>query len=657
MRHMTNVSAEAFSTISWLSQVPRIAIPVYQRDYRWRPGSCEQLLDDIRSVATDDGAGGTHFIGSMLVRPEASGALTLVDGQQRVTTLFLLMAAVRQIASERNAELVASLTDVLFTTGSTPRLRTHPRLAPTLERLLSDPVADAAGSALEENYTFIRHSIESDWQEVWRGVQRLEHVTIELGSNSNAQQIFESLNSTGTPLSDDELIHNYLHMGRSFDAQMQLEREVWESIETATLDATRDFWRDYLVLTSETQPDLVGEFGIYRAFRRRFPDPSVDFTGAVGKEWVAMAQVYGVLLDPSHEADHEISEQLAFLHAFGRATFPLVMGLYRDYQRGSAGKTDLVEALEQIQSLFLRRALVGLTRDLATVGSLCREYQHSGVPPQGLVRRTPEDVQVRLALSHESLPHAGYVLQRLQRPDVGESLQVEHIHPQTPQANWSSDGERTWGDLSTDEQAELRMLLQTIGNLTLLEASLNQGAGNRPFPQKAANYYHRSRVPETQVLAKRRSWGAEEIKERTRRLTEEFLQVWSRPSEEPMDQADHLVRVVDLERRPRRGIERNQFEYVTYRETVWGDTNDVKALFNRVFKALWASEPERLLQTAGDLIVTEKVQRSQYDHLGGDYYLFMGLASQWLLYETQKIISAFELDDEVRVKPATVDIG
>ena len=653
---MTNVTAQASMTLDWLSATPSIAIPIYQRDYRWTQGSCEQLLADVRAIASAPN-GRTHFIGSILSTPEQSGGVTLVDGQQRVTTIMLMLAAIRAHAVEGEPHTAAAIDQLTLAPGPamTPRLRSHGRHLAAMTKVMAGEgirtILESDGpvaTAFEENFVFLYERLERDWRSAWEGLHRLEHVTISLQPNASAQQIFESLNSTGAALSDDELIHNYIHMGLTHGEQVRLEQDTWAPIQETTRGRAREFWRDYLVLTSRTQPDFSGEFGIYRAFRRYMQHPQRDLTEKIRSEWVHNARLYGVLLDPSQEPDSELREQLDLLQAFGGARRPILLGLYGDQLMD---RPRLVATLEQLQSLFIRRTLVGLARDIGLSGTLCRDLRADPKKlPGAILRRTPEDPAVRLALTHSALPLAGYVLRRLQHPACAQGLQIEHIYPQTPLTHWTG-GDREWGELGNDEQARYRTLLNTIGNLTLLEAELNAGASNRSFRDKAA-YYARSRVQETRDLAERHTWDAASIEERTEHLVDRFLTTWPRRSDVPMDEPQELTRVVDLVIPRNSNADPDRFEYVVFRGELWGDVHKVKTLHLRVTNALDQLDSERLRTSEYGSHITatpDSGGRSAVplEHGG---YVYQGWWPCYLLEVVQAWITAFELDDEVRVK-------
>ena len=111
---------------------------------------------------------------------------------------------------------------------------------------------------------------------IWNGVQKLEHVSITLGERANAQQIFESLNSTGEPLRDHELIHNYVLMGLSHAEQTEIEEEYWLPIEENTGDAIGAFWRHYLVMLTGREVAVTGGRGVYEAFHDQFPRLGIE---------------------------------------------------------------------------------------------------------------------------------------------------------------------------------------------------------------------------------------------------------------------------------------------------------------------------------------------------------------------------------------------
>ncbi len=659
-----NVEATAVNTIGWLSSPDTtIVVPVYQRQYRWDIGGCEQLLSDIRAVSTTDAAD-THFIGSILSTASTSSAddahLVLIDGQQRITTLMLLIAALHHTLRADDPTLAAELERVLVRAGdpTTTKLRPHGAWADVFESVVLDrrsPADSQRESRFDDNYAFFRSQIRPDEAaRVWSGLKKLEHVSITLGAAANAQQTFESLNSTGAPLRDHELIHNYVLMGLSHAEQNEIEDEYWLPIERATGEQIGSFWRHYLVMLTGREVAADAERGVYDAFRHEFPRLDVATLRRRATEWREYAGIYGLLLDPSLVEDAAISRQFTYLNTFGRGSYPLVMRLYRDHAHGTLGFDDLIASLEQLQSLLLRRRIVGISTD-RLVARLCRAADRGrDALVHAVARITPSDERCRVGLKYGDLPHAHYVLGRLTGADPGDDLDLEHIVPLAPGDDWSPDGTRRWAELTDDEQNSFRALGETLGNLTLLEAPLAERAFDRSFDAKRA-LYAQSGVPLSSELAATPAWSTAAIAARTERLTREFVRVWARPAVVGIDD-DNLTPVLDA--RLRRGWPRGwqrEFDYVEFRGEHW-EVKDVRYLFNRIFRRLWTeSDVSRRAVVdysarRGGPLYPAMAWNGQWDEIAPGQFLYMGWDSRYMLTAVQGVLDEAGWASEVFLK-------
>ncbi|MCU1476606.1 MAG: hypothetical protein JWQ64_1299 [Subtercola sp.] len=662
----TNIDATAVNTVAWLSAAETtIVVPVYQRQYRWDIGGCEQLLGDIRSVADSD-ARHTHFIGSILSTDADDDTdddeLILIDGQQRITTLMLLVAALHhavlaQPAGVRDDTLAGQLAKVLVraTDPRQTKLRPHRAWAQVFESVVLDRRTegdDLRDSRFYDNYAFFRSQVRADEvARIWRGLQKLEHVAITLGADANAQQIFESLNSTGEPLRDHELIHNYVLMGLSHAEQSEIEDVYWAPIEQNTSEQIAGFWRHYLVMTTGREVTVAGERGVYDAFRQRFPRLDLATLRTHAAEWRQYSAAYRVLLEPTRAPDAEIARQLSYVNTFGRGMYPLVMRAYHDYSLGMIDTSILIETLEHVQALVLRRAVVGVNTD-RLVARLCRARQESQESlARAIARITPSDERVRVALKYSDLPHTAYVLGRIANVGTLAGLEVEHVFPLAPADAWSGDGIREWAEYTDDEQNSHRALAATLGNLALLEQSLADRAADESFPEKRA-LYAQSSVGTTSSIADTAAWATAAIAERTARLTDVFLRVWARAATVGIDD-DGLTPILDAVRRRGwpRGWER-EFEYVEYRGEHW-EVYDVKHLFNRVFKRLWADAREDVSSFStrrGGPIYEAQAWNGHWDALDETHFLYMGWDSKYMLTAVQGVLEEADFAAEVFVK-------
>ncbi|MGF6821142.1 hypothetical protein M2317_000028 [Microbacterium sp. ZKA21] len=657
MATATNVEATAVHTIEWLAApATTIVVPVYQRQYRWDIGACERLLSDVRAVSDEDDAH-RHFIGSILSAQDAAADdLILIDGQQRITTLMLLVAALHHAVRGHDEAMAAELERVLVRADDSRRtkLRPHDAWAELYETVVLDRRDDAEReSRFDDNYAFFRSQVHADEApRIWRGLKKLEHVSITLGPDANAQQIFESLNSTGEPLRDHELIHNYILMGLTHAEQRDVEERFWLPIEEHTGEAIGAFWRHYLVMRTGREVTANGEHGVYSAFRHSFPRVDIAHLEADAALWRHFAEIYGILLDPSREQDADVRRQLQFVNTFGRAAYPLVMSAYSEHARGLIPRDEFIETLERVQAMYLRRAIVNLPTD-RLIARLCRA-RTAGRDSlmRAIARITPSDERVSAVLKYGELPHAAYVLGRLEDVDDIAEYDLEHIVPAAPGDTWSGDGKRAWSELTEDEQNSHRALAPTLGNLTLLEQSLAERVFGESFPDKQRDAYARSGVAATRALAEADAWGTAAITQRTVRLTEELVRIWTRPELPEIDD-DGLTPILDAVRRRGwpAGWDR-EFSYVEYRGEHW-DVRDVKYLFNRVFRRAWTDDRAAALSYSarhGGPIYDAMAWKGHWDELDDAHFLYMGWDSNYMMSAVQGVLEQSGIAAEVFVK-------
>ncbi|MDX2375445.1 DUF262 domain-containing protein [Microbacterium sp. LRZ72] len=654
----TNIDATAVNTIRWLSATDAtIVVPVYQRQYRWDIGGCEQLLADIRAVADSDGQH-MHFLGSVLsslTSDAPAPELVLIDGQQRVTTLMLLVAALHHTIRATDPRLAGELERVLVRSNEPGRtkLQPHREWERVFERVvLGTDLAEGESrqSRFDDNYAFFRSQISADEApRIWRGLQKLEHVAITLGPGANAQQIFASLNSTGEPLRDHELIHNYVLMGLTHAEQSEIEDVFWLPIERNTGDAIGEFWRHYLVM--KTGREVSGEHAAYDAFRALFPRLDIDSLRLYAAQWRDFSAIYRILLDPPQAADPRLGRHLAYTATFGTGMFPLVMRVMRDLEQGVLQTDAAIGTLEMIQALLLRRAVSGLG-NARLVARLCRARDDGHEALVAAVSRvTPSDERVRIALKFGELPHARYVLERIADVDPGVDHDLLHVFPLAPPDTWTGDGMRTWAEYSEDEQNSHRALAPTLGNLVVLEPELAERALDASFPDQR-DVYRRSSVAATRAIADVETWNTAAISQRSAELTGRFVEVWPRPGAAAIDD-DGLTPILDaISRRGwPRGWER-EYEYTEYRGEHW-EIYNIRDLFNRVFRRLWADSRgavEEFSAQRGGPVYPARAWNGDWDELAGGAHLYMGWDARYMLSAVQGVLEHAGHAPEVFVK-------
>lgn len=654
MSQATNISAQAVRTAAWLGDPANsIVVPVYQRQYRWDIGGCEQLLNDIKEAGRG-ASESSHFIGSVLSShggKDDAAALVLIDGQQRITTLMLLIAALKH--STEDPQLSHELDRILFRPDkNTPKLLPHRAWADTYQQIISGTLAttSATNSRFENNYAFFRSQIRADDIEmIWNGLQKLEHVSITLSPAANAQQIFESLNSTGEPLKDHELIHNYVLMGLSHSQQLLFERNVWAGIEKNTGDNIAQFWEDYLVsLTGRELNQLRGR-GSYAAFQAQFPHLDQAVLQEVGESWLKLSESYAQLRQPESITNANIAEELQSLNSFGKISYPLTLSYLTDWQNGLVSDEELILVLRQLQSLFLRREIVGLNNERIVARLVRARAQGSEAVLEAIAKITPSDDRIRAMLKFTELPRADYVLRRLAKLPTKAPVQVVQVLPLMPAEAWNN-GTQTWSELNDDLQNSHRALAGTLGNLSLLEEELAEAAFDKSYPQ-FKSILSRSEI-ELNSSISAAAWNTRSISERTAELSAAFIESWPRLGSKAIDD-DGLTPILDA--KIRRGWPagwQREFAYVEYRGEHWQEFN-IRDLFNRIFKRLWLEEPElvtRFTTERGGPVYFEQAWNGQWDAIDGRASIYMGWDSSYMLLSLQDLLQEAGSAAEVFIK-------
>ncbi len=322
--------------------------------------------------------------------------------------------------------------------------------------------------------------------------------------------------------------------------------------------------------------------------------------------------------------------------------------------RGVIDRDAFIQTLEQVQSLLLRRTVVGVTTN-RLVARLCRARERGQDSlVRAIARITPSDERVRVALRYGDLPHARYVLGRLADVDCRRATSRSSTSSPSPPARTGAvtAGGRGRTTAKTSRTAIARSRRPSATS-TLLEEPLAERALDAVVPREALRPSTReAQIAATRELADVGAWGTAAIGQRTARLTGEFLRIWARPATVGIDD-DDLTPILDAQRRRGwpRGWQR-EFEYVEYRGEHW-EVHDVKYLFNRVFKRLWADSREHVVAYSarrGGPIFAAQAWNGQWDVIDEGRFLYMGWDSKYMLTAVQGVLEEAGLAPEVFVK-------
>lgn len=556
------MKAEDTLVTNLLEGAKQFIVPIFQRDYSWGTKHCQQLWKDVIRVGSDPNVKG-HFLGSVVYVAAEDNTATitrwlLIDGQQRMTTLTLLLIALRdrmnqvQVNGDGGDEVSTpeELDDYYLRNRhgkGDRRHKLHLRRADhdTLIALLDGKdIPDAASERVKENFLFLRDLVaQAEVQTVYAGIKKLVVVDVSLTrGQDDPQMIFESLNSTGVDLTQADLIRNFVLMRLDESSQTQLYEEHWQPIEQAFGRRYRTefdkFVKDFLTLQMRPGTPLKAA-EIYHEFRSYF-SRTVEKRGVDGiLSDLRRFGTYYTSFSLGQEKQPALKEAFARLRSLVEVASPVVLTLYDYYERAKTLSVDeFVEAIELLESFVFRRSVCDMqTRSLGQIfASLA--HRITEIQPllslkvalyrQGKKRRFPTDAEFREALETRDvydMRTCFYLLDRLEnlskeRIDTS-NFSIEHVMPQ------NEDLRQEWrAMLGSAWQAVQETWLHRLGNLTL--TGYNSTYSDRPFTEKKtiAGGFSDSPLRLNKFIREQSTWDATTIEQRGKQLAEKAIAVW-----------------------------------------------------------------------------------------------------------------------------------
>jgi len=545
-----------------LDGAKQFIVPIFQRDYSWGTKQCQTLWDDIIRVGSDHNTKG-HFLGSVvyIAAEENTADLTrwlLIDGQQRLTTLTLVMLALRARLKENGEEpgedtpAPDAIDDYYLRNRwgkGDRRYKLHLRRADhaTLAALLDGKTPGVGISErIMENFQFLKdkdHVGNADLQTLYNGIKKLVvvHVCLTRGQD-DPQMIFESLNSTGLDLTPADLIRNFVLMRLDEQTQTRLFEDYWQPIETAFGARYRTefdtFVRDYLTMRLRASRPIRSE-AIYRGFCDYFNGATKTDTVENTLADLKRFGTYYTALSFGTEKEPNLKSAFDRLHTLIEVAAPVILALYDCYDRAKTlTLQEFIQAVELLESYVFRRSVCDLqTHSLNQIfASLANRIQEQtpltslqvALYRQGKKRRFPIDNEFREALETRDvydMRNCFYLLDRLEnfskeRIDTS-TFTIEHVMPQ------NQDLRSEWRTmLGPDWKHVQETWLHRLGNVTL--TGYNQKYSDRPFNEKKTiqDGFNGSPLRLNKFIRERLTWTAAEIQERGTELANKATSVW-----------------------------------------------------------------------------------------------------------------------------------
>lgn len=554
------MKASENSLANLLQMKAQFTIPIYQRAYSWTQKQCQQLWDDIFAAGGDDERHG-HFIGSIVYISD-SGPLAklsrpvVIDGQQRLTTVSILMAAIRNHLRKpgEEGEVTAEDVNIDYLINVTAKGLDRYKLQltrndrSTLNALVDEqePPVHSSQRVLE-TYRFFEQKIDqlNDLTPLLHGVQKLMIVEVSLDlREDNPQLIFESMNSTGLALTQADLIRNYILMGLDPEQQEQLYTHVWHKMEQEFGQANYlkyfdTYMRHFLTLKMGEIPRIDSVYEKFKEYARTAS--SID---NIVRD-IARHATYFTRITLGREPDTLLKyafDDLAELDV--NVAIPFLLEVYEDYESRLLEKSEVDQVLRYVEAYIVRRAICDLPTNalnkifLTFSKSLDKERYVESVEARFRLLsgtgRYPNDEEFRRAFVlrdfYNLSKRRNYLLGKLtnhgnKEKVIIDSLTIEHILPQNENLStaWREELGPEWKRVQDT-------YLHTIGNLTL--TGYNASLGDRPFLEKRdmEGGFRSSQVSLNAGLRDLDHWNEQTIRSRAERLAHRAVKIWPYPA-------------------------------------------------------------------------------------------------------------------------------
>lgn len=530
----------------------QFVVPLFQRTYSWKRENIRKLWEDIQETQISNNF--SHFFGSFVTMPVPSSAsgvstYTIIDGQQRLTTMFILLAALRNRIIELwpDYEKKDEINELYLVNKYHPEQK-HKVVPTQADRDLFFAIIDELEPPLDHDHLLVEcYKFFRDKMVRLQDVEQLISVKntilskfcvvdIRLEDEEDPYLIFESLNATGTPLTQADLVRNYLFMRIGHSKQQEVYERIWFPMQQQLQDHLEPFIRHYLAMEG-TIPNFRRIYGTFKETADRQARVEQDVIDLM----VDLSEFSGYcykFLHPESEDQEELKVYFQKLKRLEVTTsYPLLLKLYEDHAKTRMSLDAFCECLRAIETYIVRRAVCGIPTNV-----LNRYFPtiYDSLDQNNLVdslktklgsgtgaRRMPDDDEFKRCLMERKLfgnRVLQYLLEEIEKHENKEvvnfeELQIEHIMPRTLSDEWKEE-------LGSDWELIHRKYLDTLGNLTL--TGYNPEYSNKLFAEKRDidKGFKDSGLQLNRDLAKLERWTAKEIVDRAEKLSQTALKIW-----------------------------------------------------------------------------------------------------------------------------------
>ncbi|MBI5055921.1 MAG: DUF262 domain-containing protein [Nitrospirae bacterium] len=630
-------------------------IPLFQRTYSWTNKEWEILWKDLIELCEADNPR-THFIGSIVNMPTVSvpegvAKFLLIDGQQRLTTIFILLTLLRNKARESQRQEFAEEINNTLLVNPYKKDNDFFKLMPTqvdreTYKNLINGKPNEADNQLTRAYSFFDKKLKQ---------LQLEHeklkkiitsyfsvVSIVLDADDNPYLVFESLNAKGRPLTQADLIRNYFFMRIHVDKQEAVYNDYWQPMQTGLNDNLTEYIRHFLMRGGS----IVKQSDVYYALKE-----NVSTTNAIDylTELQRFSVYYQRLIYPEFEPEEDLQK---YFRRFNRievtTAYPFLLNLYGIYSENNISKGDFINILKILENYLIRRFVCNiptnqLNKIFPTVyPQLLAKYPGNfveGVKTIFQSKGYPKDNEFSLRFKETKFYGAGdrqiktkLILETLEENYAHkeavpfDNLTIEHIMPQTLSEWWQNH-------LGTEWEETHELFLHTIGNLTL--TAYNTELSNDDFGTKKQTY-NDSHLELNKYFTNLPSWTRTEIERRAEALSKQALEIWSYFGQEDSSQSE-LQEVTGTTPTGLR-ILGQQFRVQSWRDVLEQTLNTVADLEPEKFDVIAHNFPRYLGKDKNKFRAIRQLQN--------DYFVEVNLSAQSIQKFCYQAMETIELTSE-----------
>lgn len=608
-----------------------LVVPVYQRNYTWRKENCKLLFDDILNICNDERK--KHFIGSVVFVDHADSFI-VIDGQQRITTISILLLALRNAIKNSEIEVTnPSLANQIeyeflvnqFSSTEEHRMKLKPFRddCKAYDALFGDAQNYIETSQITINYKFFYNELISqnvDATKFYEAIKnRLEFVQISLEPQygDNAQLVFETINSTGVSLNETDKIRNFVLMNLDAKRQEHIYNNYWLPIEISTNIYMEDFMRDYLTMRLNYIPNRNDVYKVFKDFVLENYASDVE-------PLLTDLKYYATIFKSIKESKIGTNKANAIMTDLEQleltTTYPFLLALLAYHRQGGISDNEAEKVLGVLEVFLFRRIMsgfynTGLNKIFVNLHNRIIKMMYDNFTyldvfiyllQHGITYwEFPNDEKFKLSFEEREVykMRSNYRLylfykfeEAMNKEAVGTKmkiedgvLSIEHIMPQTLSDDWKIE----LGDITEEEYDKW---LHNIGNLTL--TAYNSEYSNRKFSEKRDGIptlqdmkgFKDSCVAMNKYVSEQEHWTLQNIKTRCNWFAEQACKIWPYPTThyKPIVSEEEFIPIDAEFEFKGRYIKCYRFEGLVVNVDSWADA------FTRIVKTLYEKDNSKL---------------------------------------------------------------